>query len=536
MKIEITGFAGANRKLHPKLLPDGVGVQSLNQRPGRGDLRPWHLPNPVASVPTASQALTIYRMGRDFQSDADYWLSWSTPVNVMRSFDADDTSEKTYYTGAGTPKWTNSALALASVPYPNAHRELGVPAPISPPVVTLTTDGTTGDLETRFYFSTFVNDQGDESAPSPPSNYVQCKPGALITISSLEAAPSGAYGITLRRIYVTRTGATGTADAFFLREIPIGTTTTTDDARALGEVMPSTFWVMPPSDGKWITPLWNGFASMLSGKSIRFCVPYKPYAWPIGYELVCDDTTVAQVAFDQSLIVLTTGKPYLVTGSDPSSMNAEKLKEAEACVSERSAVGMGHGVVWASRRGLMYVGSATSGNVTAGLMLTEDWAAIHPETIIAASYENWYVAFYDDGSGVRKGFIIDPLNPTGLYFLDVAYDAAYRDPISGALYVLAGGSVRKWDAAAAIMTANFKTKVFRTPMPAVMTCAQLVTDGYPVTIKVYADGNLVQTKIVTDGRPWRLPRGYLAENWQIEFSTIYPVQGMTIADDMRELM
>ena len=39
--IRFAGFKGENRALHPMLLSESVGVISLNQKPGRGDLRPW---------------------------------------------------------------------------------------------------------------------------------------------------------------------------------------------------------------------------------------------------------------------------------------------------------------------------------------------------------------------------------------------------------------------------------------------------------------------------------------------------------------
>lgn len=52
--IRWSGFAGENRALHPKLLPDSVGVRSLNAKPGRGDLRPWREPEPVRSQAMAS--------------------------------------------------------------------------------------------------------------------------------------------------------------------------------------------------------------------------------------------------------------------------------------------------------------------------------------------------------------------------------------------------------------------------------------------------------------------------------------------------
>lgn len=71
--IRWAGFGGENRAIHPKLLGETVGAVSLNQKPGRGDLRPWKSPLTVATVPSGRN--TIYRMGRDVASDSQYWLS-----------------------------------------------------------------------------------------------------------------------------------------------------------------------------------------------------------------------------------------------------------------------------------------------------------------------------------------------------------------------------------------------------------------------------------------------------------------------------
>ncbi|WP_230685400.1 hypothetical protein, partial [Streptococcus pneumoniae] len=85
----------------------------------------------------------------------------------------------TYYTGDGTPKWTDNSIGLTGgPPYPQASRELAVPAPTTAPAIALTTDGTGTDA-TRYYVETFVNDLGWESAPSPISTGLVCKPGAI---------------------------------------------------------------------------------------------------------------------------------------------------------------------------------------------------------------------------------------------------------------------------------------------------------------------------------------------------------------------
>ena len=126
--LRLAKFLGENRAIDPLLLADGLGVYSRNQKPGRGNLLPWKQPTTVATVPAGRK--TIYRMGRDVASDANYWLSWTTVVHAIRGFDAGDTTERTFYTGDGAPKVTDNTVALASAPYPTASRPMGLPAHI----------------------------------------------------------------------------------------------------------------------------------------------------------------------------------------------------------------------------------------------------------------------------------------------------------------------------------------------------------------------------------------------------------------------
>ena len=143
MILTFAGFAGANSAVNPRLLPDGVGVRSVNQRPGRGDLRPWRTPANVAAVPAGRKS--IYRMGRDVPADGTFWLSFAQPgVDAVRSLTADDPSERTFFSlGPGlAPVWTDNTIGLATQPYPTLTFRLGVPAPETQPQVSFITTGT----------------------------------------------------------------------------------------------------------------------------------------------------------------------------------------------------------------------------------------------------------------------------------------------------------------------------------------------------------------------------------------------------------
>lgn len=532
--IRWSGFAGENRALHPMLLGDAVGTLSRNAKPGRGDLRPWRNPLTVATVP--SGRLTIYRMGRDVASDANYWLSWAAVVHAIRGFSSDDTTEQTFYTGDGTPKVTNNVMALASAPYPTTSRPMGIPAPATALTAVKDAGAWTGDAVTYFYSYTFVNDWGWESAPAPVSAQHDRESDATTTLSAFAAAPAGNYGINRIRIYRTQTGTSGATEFFFLREIAYGVATTQDDNRTLGEVIPSTAWLPAPDDLSHLTALWNGMAAGISGNAVRLCEAYVPYAWPLAYEAIPPDSKpVALGVAGQYLLVLTNGRPMVMTGTSPDSMDQQPLEFSQACIAPKSVASMGSGVAWASNDGLCWWGPSSGPRIlTAGIMTREDWQAIKPATIIGRMYEGLYFGSYDDGSG-RKGFMIDPANPTGLYFLDAGYTALHFDELQDQLYVLSGTSVQRWDAGTTFMTARAKSKTFRAPAPTNFACAEVVADAYPVTAKFYADGVLKHAQVVTSRTPFRLPGGFLALDWQFEIETTGAVQGIAIAHTMAEL-
>lgn len=541
--IRVAAPQGAVLSLTPKLLPPEVGVDARNMRLGRGDLRPVRQALTVAATSTPGRK-TIYRFNADIASDTNYWFQWSTIVHVVRGFIADDTTERTYFTGAGTPKVTDNVMGLAGAPYPTAARELGVPVPLTAPTLTETSAGT-GDDEERYYLYTYVTDFGEESAPSPVSAVFTCKPGAIITIDSLASPPVGNYGINRIRIYRTQAGTSGAADFFFLREISVATSSQ-DDARALGKDTLVTagpsgttgrMLLPPPADLKCLTAMWNGMMAGIVGKSVRYCEPNKPYAWPPAYETLPEHTPIALATFQKNLLILTTGKPRLVVGSNPADLDdSNGVGLLAACVSVQSVVSFDHGVVWASSNGLAYVGASGEARIiTEGIALPEDWQALNPSTIVAAQHRGRYMAFYQVGAA-WKGFSIDPLNPDrGFVFYDVGFSAVYFDPLQGHLYGVSGTDIQKWDAGGSNMTAIFRTKVFRLPRPENPGAAEVIAEDYPATFKLWADGVLRENRSVAGRDTFMLGSGYEADEIQIEVSTAADVTAFAVAGDVDAL-
>lgn len=534
MPLVFNRFLGENRALEPSLLPAGQCTLSANQRPGRGDLRPWRAPSTVMTVPGAPARKTIYRMGRDAASDTHVWLSWPSIVHAVRGFDVEDTTERTFYTGDGYPKVTDNLSLSMSEPSvnPTVHRPLGVPAPATALTATINASSETSDEDPAayFYVYTYVTDWNWESAPSPVSAMLEKRSIDGATLTGFAPAPPGGYNVDRIRIYRTQAGTDGSAGFFFLREVAASTVTTEDDARTIGEVLPSTTWLTAPGVPRGgavdytepnltnLTSMWNGMLAGIVGRSVRVCEAYVPYAWPMEYDVVPPDgTPVALGVFGQQLIVLTTSRPVLVTGSSPEGLDQMPIEMPQGCVSAQSAVSMGTGVAWASNDGLCWYGAGGARILTAGLMLREDWLALRPHTIIGQMYEGVYFGSYEPAPGeARRGFMIDPAGGSGIFFQDEGFDAAHFDELQDQLYLLRGNAIMKWEGGSSFSSCRVRSALLRAPRAMNWSVAEVTAKAFPVQVTLWADGVIVFDAAIANRRPFRLPAGFMASEWQVQ--------------------
>lgn len=529
----LTSFLGQNTRVDPHYLPPGVGVSSVNQKPGEsGELRPWKNPLTIAGPVVPSGRVTLYRMGRDSPSPSTFWLSWTTTVHATRGFETNDTTERTFYTGDGAPKWTNNILGLATTPYPTSHRLLAVPQPTVVPGVALNVDGATGEPRRLYYCFTWVNDIGWESAPSPPVLAPLAKPGAILDLTVSETVPAGNYGVTTVRWYRTQTtSAQGDAEFFFLRDYAVGAGGMQDDARELGvDVLPTgpdTLRLSLPTTAFGLTYCWNQFAAALVGKTVRFCSPTLMYAWPLSNEYEIADTPVAAAVFAQRLLVLTTAGGELFTGSDPEAMDQKPMAIAPI-VSARSLVSADSFCAWAASDGLWYYGLDGYRNLVGEAMTPAQWSALVPSTMHCHYFElgnrPLIIGFYNDGAS--KGFVVDPQNPLGIYFLSTGYTAAYWDKLQRKLFVLDGSELKQFDGDATNMTVTFKGKIERQVAETEAEWLEMLAGGAS-TITLYADGVNVFSQSLTTGEH-RTPDGTEGREFQLEVSTSTSTLGVVI--------
>lgn len=543
-KVTFSKFSGIAPRVSPNKLSLEMAQVATNVRLLAGTLSSWANTLLVKTSLTAAATSTIYRYGRDLVSDSNYWFHWTADVDVVKGAISGDETERTYFTHpTDGPRMTYNSLALTggSGDYPYASVPLGIPAPTSAPVVSVQTEGDTSYLpETRVYVFTFVSALGEEGPPSAPSNLQDIYPlGGVMRLSDLPTTVPAAYSghITAKRIYRTLSGS-ATTDYQFVDEIPLAQATYDDDTpgEQLGETIPSTMWYPPVSGAFGITQMANGIMLLFKGYDIYPSEAYVPSAYPPGYSLAVDYPIVGAAAVGTTAIILTTGHPYLLTGSDPSAMSLVKLEDPQSCASKRSIAAVQGGVMYASPDGMMFVSvSGQTTNVTANMFTREEWQRLVPSSIHGYFHDGRYYGFYDTGS-VQKGFILDPTQGAAAFTeLDLYATAGYSDLVQDALYLKVGTTIVKWNSGAGKLSYEWKSGVIEMPRPSNPACAQVIAKAYPVTFNLYADGALKYTYSVPSSDVFRLPSGYRARFLEVSFAGTGEVISAALADGVDEM-
>jgi hypothetical protein len=537
--LKTTAFNGTSPRTDPRLLPDNAATVAINTKLQTGTIKPYKITSQVSTLSKTGSIKSIYRFGEEVVGDANYWFHWTADVDVVKGPLSDDELERTYFTGDGVPKMTTNAIALTGgTDYPMNSYILGLPSPAL--AATASVSGTATEAsslpETRVYTYTYVTALGEEGPPAAASNTVDVRLGQSAVITGMSAAPAGNYNVSTKRIYRSVQGTSG-AGYLFVAEIPAANTSYTDSVLAenLGETLQTGDWVAPPDDMAGLCLMANGVMAGFSGKDICFSVPFVPNAWPLAYRLQSDHNIVGIGAFGISLFVGTDAFPYIITGVDPEGMSMVKSTSRQACVSKRSIVDMGGGVFYASPDGICLADGTGVRVLTQSLMTKDEWQAYRPDSINATQIDGRYFAFYD--TGIVQGCLILDMTGDGaqLWNSDVYHTALFNDVKTDSLYLASSGSVQKWDSGATNLTYTWKSKIFQLAKPENMGAGQVFAHTYPVTMKVYADGVLIHTEAVANDRPFRLPSGFRAREWQLEVVGTSEVTSAMLAGTVMEL-
>lgn len=576
--LKLTSFAGETPRIIPRLLADNYAQAAFNSRLNDGGLTPIRKPRFVRQLIDApvDGFGTIYKHGEE-------WLSWPGRVYAAPGPVAED---RLYIMGDGVPK-----VRIAGVTYP-----LAVQRPSSP--LTATATGTpTSDLgSNRVYVYTWVTGFGEESEPCPASNDVYWQPGQDVTLSGFVAPPVG-RNITRQRIYRSQTSTTGT-QLYFIAERDATSADYVDSIspEAINEVIPSTNWNAPPDDLTGLVAGPNGMMAAFRGKQVYFCEPNRPHAWPEIYVLTTEYPVVGLAWFSGSIAIVTTGVPYIATGTAPENMVMQKTEQNLPCINPRGVVDLGFSVVYPSYDGLVQVSNSGAQVVSTNLFAREDWMKFNPATMVAGQYAGRYFTTYDyldvKGQELTGAFIID-LTGEQPFLIRTNYkpNAMLYDLPSGSLYMLIGDGIYEWDSLAQpYELQSWRSKLFVVPQPTSFGAILIETDegldeydiaaieaeaerimaenaalfalpsiggevngeavnvfavngdllqpiptvNRNVTVSIYADQKLVASVGMVN-KMARLPSGFKSAKWEVEVSSDMPIAQITMATTAQEL-
>lgn len=398
------------------------------------------------------------------------------------------------------------------------------------------------DIEKRVYVYTFVSELGEEGPPSPTSDIVTIPTDGAVNVSGFDTPPSANRQIDNMRIYRANTGTEDT-EFQFVAEI-LDDAADYDDTVldiALGEVLQTATWDPPDTDMVGLITLPNGGMAGFKGKTVFFCEPYFPHAWPPEYEIAVDHDVVGLGVLPQGVLILTVGTPYMAVGSHPRAMSLRHFEFAQSCSSKNSIVNTRDSVIYASPDGLVRIGAQGFEVITDKYLTKREWqASYNPTTIRGFWHDSRYFGFHSGG-----GFVFDPFDESvGFTTLDMAMDAGYVDAETDDLYGIFddGGSfdgtdISKWDGdAGSQKTLTWRSARLKAGYPINLGAGIVEADSYPVTLKLYSDGVLKMTKSVADNEIFRLPGGFMGDFVQVEIVATVAIRYVGVAETIEELL
>lgn len=560
-RIDIASPAGMVAAQDPRQLPANVAQLAINTRLWNKTLACFRGLTQIATLAKTGVKRSIYRFGRDRSDDTQWWMHWTTDVDVVRSPVASTTNERTYFTGDGAPKVTDATMINAGggAQYPAQSKPVGVPAPTATPAVAVSGSAGAGETPSTLYVVyTFVNEWGEEGPPSPVSWAFEAAASQTLTLTNLEV-PTGAWSYTIKRIYLSA-GSGSSASFYLVKEIAASLTTTTMNANVpafsiggivagsgIGAQLLTTFFDPPPATLHSLKLLNTQILVGLDGMSLRWCEPGYPYAWPADNAIHFEDMPIGMGVFDGTIVVCTERIPYLIQGTPPS--DVRPMEGFPACVSKRSIVAVttdtGHGVAYASPMGMHLVTAGAIQNMVAGYFSPDQWAALNPASMQAVYWLGIVVVSYDAGSVHRLLLLQNGVEPV-IIDLGVTVTAMYVEPRNNRLYVVANGAVHQFDAGSAL-TARWRSKRFVLERPMNFGAVRLHGNNPAATLRIFAEQlvsgvpTMVQvvSQQITSAKPTPLPAGYLADVIEVEVEGVgidcFPLTlGRTIKDVSRE--
>ena len=512
--------------LDPKKTPPNVAIVATNCTAETGVLKPINGISVVQAMAKPGALRSIYKCGNT-------WLGFtSSNMSFVR---APSESGRVYYTGDGYPKHTDASLCIAGgVPslYPSTAWRMGVSRPDTALTIALEKydagydyGDIIGICSYRYSYVHYI-DSGymEESAPSPPTIPVSVRGNEKVTLSGFVASTQAGVNNLYYRVYRSIDGNEYEAvpsgrdnNGDFVFDMPVSETdfadvdSNTRDLYANVNIVCGVLgWDALPDGSANLCEYQNGIMAATYGRKVLFSELFVRYAFPQGlsdtkdYSVELPTEPVRIAPFNEMLIVGMVGKPYVISGADPSSMQLSPLEYPQSCIGDMCPTEVG--VFYPSPDGLVLCNGVTAIPVTEKTFTIGQWRALNPSSLKMFYHNDKLIGFF---KGTATGFIFDFKNSKDIVDINLGSTVFYDGhlvPGEDKLYIigLTGGSysVYEWEGGSP-MTMTWACRFEQNDAPffnAVRVAGDYSSKTLAMTLTV--DGTATTISSLTDDPTW----------------------------------
>ena len=367
---------------------------------------------------------------------------------------------------------------------------------------------------------------------------------------------------------------------------------TLTDAQILGDELISQGWEPPPPDLQGLIALPNGALAGFFKNQLCYSEPYQPHAWPIEYRRATDHEIVGSQAYGTTVVACTAGVPYVAQGTEPANVTLESVDQVWPCLSKRSVISIGDGVLYATSHGLAYIGLNGASIWTQPFFSRTEWLPLNPASMISAMAEGRVFVRWVGEEGDKGVMVFSPAEAgIGLTLLSDCPDELYSDPRNGKLYLVDSEGIKLYDAGAGSrIDFSWRSKVYQLAGPinlgaakvdfvpevseadynaaqdefeAAVAANEALVAGYAglgainarpfnvkmlngsnirsiaqpdldgLTFTLYCDGKAVYSRVlVADQRAFKLPAGFRTDNVAVGLTGAVRVNKVALAETM----
>ncbi|MFV0512499.1 MAG: hypothetical protein ACK5MY_02515 [Jhaorihella sp.] len=531
--IRILQFGGIRPAVEPRLLPLPNAQVAHNTELRRGDLCPYEVPVDVGECDASHIFLASV-----FENSPQLMCEAGCMVQPYRSCLSEH--EVAVFYPDRAPEVIDE----------DGSRPLLPPAPPTAPVPTLVADGPVKELtgvDARFYLVTWVNEDGVESRPSPPSEVISVRDGAVVDL----ALPPPPPGTLYMRVYRNDSPADSGMDEGSVESTPqliseVAPQATFRDNRRLMDMEQGGLTTLDNCDPpplECVAETEAGYLVGFNGGEVAFSEIGEPHNWPERYRFTLPYDIVGIAVHQNDVYVGTTGHPYRISIAQPDGEDIFMQyditryddffpllhQEAITATDAGAAMATIGGVATLSRQGAVL---ATRDRIDEDIWDDE----------IAPTMLEWQHGRLFGYGGPIGGFILGWQGASNLDIGDLVTIDWQPDTIhagyDGKMYYVQDGSARTWDEGKVNLPYRWVSRIYRAQGWMKWAAAKVVGDhdaANPVTFRLYSENGLYWEQQVVNNKPFRLPCGPRGIEWWVELEGTTCVREAHVATSKMEL-